>query len=281
MIAELHVRMTQWLARRGIHYLFLLFSAALGVAVAVVSVWADGTTGADKERWALIAGVSAFGVVLITHFEKRLVEKAKKRAEERAIRAEADMTMLYSTTLRPLSDKVKALTALYATAAPLPSSVPSQTVFDLDQARKDILDQVLLGAIALTAPPVGPSFIPRARCSFYLYDATTGGFTLARSLPGYRTPRAVIDPVGAAHMKNEILAGGGKTFRIDGAQVTQSYLVPAGTGYKAVIAVPVIHGTREIGVLSLDAPSFSDFIDPHVTLMESLADILAASYALK
>ncbi|WP_405820755.1 GAF domain-containing protein [Streptomyces sp. NBC_01390] len=273
--------MKQWLARRGIHYLFLLFSAGLGVAVAVVSVWADGAQGADKEHWALIAGVSAFGVVLITHFENRSVEKAKKRAEDRAIRAEADMTMLYSTTLRPLSNKVKELAALYATAAPLSSSVPSQTVDDLKQARRDILNQVLMGAVTLTAPPVGPTFIPRARCSFYLYDAATGDFTLEGSLPGYRAPRGVIDPVGAAHMKNHILVGSGKTFRIDGTSVSQSYLLPAGTGYKAVIAVPVIHGTEKIGVLSVDAPNLSDFIDPHVTLMETLADILAASYALK
>ncbi|WP_350284091.1 GAF domain-containing protein [Streptomyces graminofaciens] len=277
---ELQARMKQWLAKRGIQYLFLLFSAALGVAVAVVSVWADGATGSDKKDWAFIAGISAFGVVLITHFEKRLVEKGKERAEDRAIRAEADMTQLYSTRLRPLSDTLKELTELYATAAPLPSSVPSQTASDLRQRRKEILDQVLAGAVTLTAPPVGPSFIPRARCSFYLYDATTGGFTLEGTFPGYRTPRTTIDPTGAAHMKNEILGGGGKTFRIDGIQVDHSYLVPAGTGYKAVIAVPVIHGTKEIGILSVDAPSYSDFIDHHVPLMESLANILAASYAL-
>ncbi|WP_369777410.1 hypothetical protein [Streptomyces sp. R33] len=273
--------MKQWLADRGVHYLFLLFSAVLGVAVAVVSVWADGAQGADKRQWALIAGVSAFGVVLITHFEKRLVERGKKRAEDRAIRAEAGMAQLYTTTLRPLSEKIKALAESYADAAPLPSSLPSQTVSDLDDLRKDVLDEVLAGAVDLTAPPLGPSFLPRARCSFYLYDAATGGFTLEASYPGYRPPRNVIDPVGAAHMKNEILGGGGKTFRIDGDQVTRSYLIPAGTGYEAVIAVPVIHGTREIGVLSVDAPRFADFIDPHVTLMEALARILAASYALK
>ncbi|WP_143660860.1 GAF domain-containing protein [Streptomyces sp. st140] len=273
--------MKQWLAERGIHYLFLLFSAFLGVAVAVVSVWADGAQGADKKLWALIAGVSAFGVVLITHFEKRLVEKGKRRAEDRAIRAEADMTKLYSTTLRPLSDTVKGLTALYATAAPLPSSVSAQTASDLLQKRKEVLDRVLAGAVSLTAPPIGPGFIPRARCSFYLYNAATGGFTLEGTFPGYRPPRAVIDPVGAAHMKNAILGGGGKTFRIDGDQEKHSYLIPVGTGYEAVIAVPVIHGTEEIGILSVDAPSFSDFIDPHVTLMESLANILAASYALR
>ncbi|MFF1416129.1 hypothetical protein [Streptomyces sp. NPDC058280] len=275
--------MKQWLAERGIHYLFLLFSAVLGVAVAVVSVWADGAEGAegaDKRLWALIAGVSAFGVVLITHFEKRLVEKGKKRAEDRAIRAEADMTKLYSTTLRPLSDTVKALTSLYASAVPLPSSVPAQTVSDLQQKRKEVLAQVLAGAVSLTAPPIGPGFIPRARCSFYLYDTATGDFTLEGTFPGYRSPRTVIDPVGAAHMKNAILGGGGKTFRIDGDQEKHSYLIPVGTGYEAVIAVPVIHGTNEIGVLSVDTPSFSDFIDPHVTLMESLANILAASYAL-
>ncbi|MEU7011217.1 GAF domain-containing protein [Streptomyces sp. NPDC046332] len=269
------------LAERGLHYLFLLFSAVLGVAVAVVSVWADGSTGSDKRLWAVIAGVSAFGVVLITHLERRLVEKAKKRAEERAIRAEADMAMLYSSTLRPLSEIVKALTALYATAAPLPSSAPAQTVADLQHKRKEILDRVLAGAVSLTAPPIGPAFIPRARCSFYLYEAATGGFTLAGTFPGHRQPRAVIDPVGAAHMKNAILGGGGKPFRIDGEHEKHSYLIPAGTGYEAVIAVPVIHGTREIGVLAVDAPSFSDFIDPHVTLMESLANTLAASYALE
>ncbi|MFE2009818.1 GAF domain-containing protein [Streptomyces sp. NPDC059491] len=277
---ELHVKMKQWLAERGVHYLFLLFSAVLGVAVAVVSVWADGAQGANKKMWALIAGISAFGVVLITHFEKRLVEKGKKRAEDRAIRAEADMTMLYSTTLRPLSDKVKELTTVYAAAAPLPSPTPVQTVSDLQQKRKEVLDGVLRGAVALTAPPIGPSFLPRARCSFYLYDAATAGFKLEGTFPGARPPRTVIDPVGAAHMKNEILGGGGKTFRIDGVHETHSYLVPPGTGYEAVIAIPVIYGTTEIGVLSVDAPLYADFIDHHVTLMESLADILASAYAL-
>ncbi|MDX3588940.1 GAF domain-containing protein [Streptomyces europaeiscabiei] len=272
--------MKQWLAERGIHYLFLLFSAVLGVAVAVVSVWADGAQGADKRSWALIAGVSAFGVVLITHFEKRQVEKGKKRAEDRAIRAEADMAKLYSTTLGPLSNRIKALTALYASAAPLPSSVPAQTVSGLEQKRRDVLDAVLAGAVSLTAPPVGPSYIPRARCSFYLYNAATGDFTLERSFPGHRPPRSVIDPVGAAHMKNAILDPG-KTFRLDGDQEKHSYLIPVGAGYEAVIAVPVIYGTEKIGILSVDAPRFSDFFDPHVTLMESLASILAASYALR
>lgn len=272
--------MKQWLAERGIHYLFLLFSAVLGVAVAVVSVWADGAQGADKRFWALIAGVSAFGVVLITHLEKRQVEKGKKRAEDRAIRAEADMAKLYSTTLGPLSNKLKALTALYASAAPLSSSVPAQTASDLDQRRKDVLDAVLASAVSLTAPPIGPSYLPRARCSFYLYDATTGDFALKGTFPGNRPPRSVIDPVGAAHMKNAILDPG-KTFRIDGDQEKHSYLIPLGAGYEAVIAVPVIYGTEKVGILSVDAPRFSDFIDPHVTLMESLASILAASYALR
>lgn len=273
--------MKQWLAERGVHYLFLLFSAALGVAVAVVSVWADGAQGADKKLWALIAGISAFGVVLITHFERRLIEKGKKRAEERAIWAEAEMTKMYVTTLRPLSNTIKALATTYATDATLPSTTSAQTISDLEQKRKDVLDSVLAGAVSLTAPPVAPGFLPQARCSFYLYDAATGGFTLKGTFPGHRLPRSVIDPVGAAHMKNEILGGGGKTFRIDGVHERHSYLVPAGTGYEAVIAVPVIHGTKEIGVLAVDAPSFSDFIDQHVKLMESLANILATSYALR
>ncbi|WP_328506974.1 GAF domain-containing protein [Streptomyces sp. NBC_00391] len=271
--------MKQWLANKGMQYLFLLFSAVLGVVVAVVSVQADGAVGDEKTDWAVIAGVSAFAVVLITHLERRLVERSRTRAEERAIRAEADMTKLYSTTLRPLSERLRELTVLYAGAAPLPSPVPPQTASDLRQKRKDILDQVLAGAVSLSAPPVGPSFVLRARCSFYRYDDATGDFTLEGTFPGIRQPRQVIDPTGAAHMKNEILDTG-KTFRIDGVQEDHSYLVPRGSGYKAVIAVPVIQGTEKIGILSLDAPEYTDFIDHHVTLMESLAGMLAASYAL-
>lgn len=273
--------MKQWLVERGIHYLFLLFSAVLGVSVAVVSVWADGSSGRTKQGWAFIAGLFAFGVVLITHFERRLVEKGKKRAEERAIRAEADMAQLYSMSLLPLSAAVKELTDRYVTAAPLPTTVPPQTAADLDQLRADVLDRVLRGAVDLTAPPIGPTFLPRARCSFYRYDVATGGFTLEGSHPYPNGPRAVIDPVGAAHMRTEILGGGGKTFRIDGVTVTHSYLIPPGTGYKAVIAVPVIHGAEEIGVLAVDAPEYEHFIAAHVPLMESLADVLAASYALR
>ncbi|MFD5506730.1 GAF domain-containing protein [Streptomyces sp. NPDC127051] len=273
--------MKQWLAERGVHYLFLLFSAALGVAVAVVSVWADGATGADKQRWALIAGVAACGVVLITHFEKRFAENGEKRAKEYASQTNAEVTKLYSSTLGPLSDKIRDLAVLYADRARVPSPLPQQTVDDLKNKRKDILRQVLAGAVDLTAPPLEPRLLPRARCSFYLYDAATDRFTLEGTFPGYRPPRPVIDPVGAAHMKNEILGGTGTTFRIDGKLVTQSYLIPGGTGYEAVIAVPVIHGTEKIGVLSVDAPRFADLADRHVPLMESLAGILAASYALK
>ncbi|MET9975629.1 GAF domain-containing protein [Streptomyces microflavus] len=273
--------MKQWLIERGIHHLFLLFSAVLGVSVAVVSVWADGSTGRTKQGWALIAGLSAFGVVLITHVERRLVEKGKKRAEERAIRAEADMAQLYSMSLLPLSSAVKELTGRYVAAAPLPAATAPQTVTGLDLQRADVLDRVLRGAVDLTAPPIGPAYTPRARCSFYRYDAATGNFTLEGSHPYPNGPRSVIDPVGAAHMKNEILGGGGKTFRIDGTSVTHSYLIPPGTGYKAVIAVPVIHGTEKIGVLAVDAPAFSDFIHAHESLMESLANVLAASYALR
>ncbi|MEU3203237.1 GAF domain-containing protein [Streptomyces cyaneofuscatus] len=273
--------MNQWLAARGVHYLFLLFSAVLGVSVAVVSVWADGTEGREKLGLAFFAGASAFGVVVITHLEKGLVEKSRKRAEERAIRAEADMAQLYSTTLLPLSRTLKELTTLYTAAAPLPPAPPAQTLADLDQHRKEVLTRVLTSAVDLTAPPIGPAYIPRARCTFYLYDPGADTFTKEADHPGTRPPRQVIDPVGAAHMKTEILGGSGKPFRIDGTQVTQSYLIPPGTGYEAVIAVPVIHGARKIGVLAVDAPAFSDFIDAHVSLMQSLANVLAAAYALR
>ncbi|MEU7038571.1 GAF domain-containing protein [Streptomyces sp. NPDC046237] len=101
--------------------------------------------------------------------------------------------------------------------------------------------------------------------------------------PGWPAHSSFCSPRSSAwpSQKNAILAGGGKPFRIDGEHEKHSYLIPVGTGYEAVIAVPVIHGSREIGVLAVDAPSFSDFIDPHVTLMESLANTLAASYALE
>ncbi|MGW0840072.1 GAF domain-containing protein [Streptomyces sp. NPDC002787] len=273
--------MKQWLADRGLHYLFLLFSAVLGVAVAVVSVWADGAQGNDKRLWALVAGVCAFGVVLITHLERRLVEKGRVRAELRAAEAEAHLTQAYSTVLQPLSDRVRQLTTHYGSVAPLPASTPAQAVSDIERERREVLDAVLFAAVTFTAPPVGPTFVPRARCSFYLYDAVTGDFTLEGSQPGHRTPRSVIDPVGAAHMRNEILGGGGKTFRIDGKNEPHSYLIPVGTGYKAVIAVPVIHGTEKVGIPAVDAPEYSDFTGAHVTLMESLANILAASHALK
>ncbi|MFB6809508.1 hypothetical protein [Streptomyces sp. NPDC056387] len=273
--------MKTWLAERGVHYLFLLFSAALGVAVAVVSVWADGATGADKQRWALIAGVAACGVVLITHFEKRFAEDGEERAKRLASDTNTEIAKLYTNTLGPLSNKLKDLAVLYADEARVPAPLLPQTVVDLDDKRRQILDQVLAGAVDLTAPPVQPDFLPRGRCSFYRYDPATGDFNLEGTYPGYRPPRPVIDPVGAAHMKNEILGGGGKPFRIDGKLVTQSYLIPEGSGYEAVIAVPVIHGTEEIGVLSVDAPRFADLVDRHVPLMEALADILAAAYALK
>ncbi|WP_374939622.1 GAF domain-containing protein [Streptomyces sp. UH6] len=139
---------------------------------------------------------------------------------------------------------------------------------------------VPIAAVELTAPAVAPGLIPRGRCSFYLYDAATDEFRREDYYPHHRVPRNVIDPVGTTHMKTQILGGGGKTFRIDGVVERHSYLIPPGSGYKAVIAVPVIFGTKEVGVLAVDAPEYSDFNNDHVTLMESLAAVLATAYAL-
>jgi hypothetical protein len=272
--------MRQWLRKHGVQLLIFMFSVIFGVGVAVISVWADGSQGRQKTVMTVVAGMAAFGVVMVTYWDRALVERARQRAENRAVLAEAHRAFVYSSALDPLSRSLKELAELNNATAPVPSSVSPTALAGLGAKRAAVLRSVLIAAVELTAPAVAPGLVPRARCTFYLYDPAADEFRREDHYPHHRVPRSVIDPVGTTHMKTQILAGGGKTFRIDGVAERHSYLIPPGTGYQAVIAVPVIFGTKEVGVLAVDAPEYSDFINDHVTLMESLAAVLAAAYAL-
>jgi GAF domain-containing protein len=59
-----------------------------------------------------------------------------------------------------------------------------------------------------------------------------------------------------------------------------SRIEPFSPTYQSVIAVAVVAGTEEFGVLAVDAPLDTDLTTEHVVLMESLAGLLAATLAL-
>ncbi|WP_338741539.1 GAF domain-containing protein [Actinomadura luteofluorescens] len=261
----------KWLQNNWIRYVIFLLSAVAGTTAFVVSILADGSSGGKKRYFLLWGGFAAFGVVLMAFLENRHSDSQKNRTQELAAQTINDQAQLYNVALVPLTDLLRDLCSTYKDYGPGPH---------LESLKKSILDGVLQAAVMLTAPP-NPT--PRARSTLWIIDNSSPNpkFKMEKAFPpNHRTPRPEIDGVGAAHMFNEILLPN-LPFWLDGKHQTHSYLIPPPNGYEPVIAVPVRHGTEKIGILTVDSLKFGELEDRHVNLTAALANILAASMALR
>ncbi|MFI5799105.1 hypothetical protein [Streptomyces sp. NPDC051677] len=273
--------MTRWIKRYWTKALLLLFSSFLGAAVFATSVKAGEDDYADKELMLQLGSVAAFVVVLVTAADAALNEREKEKARQQVARAARTLGVTYNNTLLPLSTALGELAQQYSAAfsssgAPIPPALATAQAAQWTTVRT----AVLTGAAVLTADPDSSSGLPRARCSYYrLKDPTKHEFERedwAGASPG---PRTDIDGAAGSHLLHDILETR-TPFHVGAATGLVSRIDPFSPKYKSVIAVAVAAGSREFGVLIIDAPQATDLTVEHVVLMQSVAGLLAATLAL-
>ncbi|MBB4778504.1 MULTISPECIES: GAF domain-containing protein [Actinomadura] len=258
---------------------FFFISAASGAGLVAIGVYGEGFAKDDDKRLMyLVGGVLALTAVLGTFIENHMAERARARARERAIKAEAEMTLLYNNILLPSAQRMRDQVSKYVSDHPrtTPIDVASQQNFER------FLEEILEGAVRLIAPPAPPNFHTRARASFYSRTAADDYELVKFSPVTAPSPRAKIEGAhpGGSHIKVDILDKDA-IWVVDGTPPNISYLKPTSVNsYEAVIAAPVICNGRQFGVLSIDAPTAKDFIVEHRNLIRALADLIAASKLL-
>jgi len=271
-----------WLGRYWLKVSLLTMSSLLAAAVFTASVVA-GDDKSEYQGLALWLGmVLAVMVVLVTASETVLNEREKNKARGEAVRTAAQLRLLYNDVLAQMSTPLGHLAKEHADAYAATGAIaPTALVNARRNDVKDVLRSVLTGAVMLTAP-VGPAGLPTARSAFYqLQPGTNPGFTLAPQGWAGRPmqPRSPIDDEHVSHFLHGILRPR-KAFHAGTATGLRSVLRPLSTEYRSVIAVPVVAGDREFGVLTVDAPGAADLTVAHVRLLQCLADILGAALAL-
>ncbi|MFD0166236.1 GAF domain-containing protein [Streptomyces decoyicus] len=262
--------------------LFLLScSSALAAGVFVASVMAGDQEDKDHESILRVGAVLAVAVVLVTASETALNEREKERARKEAGRAAAALALTYHSTLAPLSEALATLSQEYAAAYASTGVAPPAGLASTQAAQSAVIRKtVLVGAAVLTAEPDPASHLPRARCAFYrLADRAQHKFTLEDWAGAPPTPRPTIDGAAGSHFLHDILERGAP-YHVGKETRLVSKVDQFSTTYRSVIAVPVVAGSREFGVLAVDAPGDTDLQDIHVDLMKSLAGFLGAALAL-
>ncbi|HEY8984406.1 MAG TPA: GAF domain-containing protein [Streptomyces sp.] len=271
-----------WLGKYWLKVSLLSMSSLLAAAVFTASVVA-GDDSSDYQGLALWLGmILAVLVVLVTASETVLNEREKNKARNEAVRTAAQLRLLYNNVLAqmatPLGHLAKEHADAYAaTGAAAPTALADARRDDL----KTVLQSVLTGAVTLTAP-IDSAGLPTARSAFYRFQAGTNHrFTVGpQDWAGRPTPpRPVMDGDNGGHFLHGILQPR-KAFHAGTATGRASKLEPPSTDYRSVIAVPVVAGDREFGVLTVDAPGADDLTVAHVRLLQCLADILGATLAL-
>ncbi|MFD6422064.1 GAF domain-containing protein [Streptomyces sp. NPDC060198] len=274
--------MKSWLTRYATKALLLVFSSFLGAVVFATSVKAGEENFKDKELMLQLGSLAAFVVVLVTAADAALNEREKEKARQQVARAARTLGVTYNSTLQPLSTALGELAQQYAAAfAGTGAAAPAALATAQTAQWTTVRTSVLTGAAVLTADPDPSSGLPRARCSYYRLEAprTAHEFKLddwAGASPG---PRATIDGAAGSHLLHDILERR-TPFHVGSATGYVSRIDPFSTTYKSVIAVPVAAGSEEYGVLIVDAPLETDLTAEHVVLMQSVAGLLAATFAL-
>lgn len=100
---------------------FFFISAASGAGLVAIGVYGEGFAKDDDKRLMyLVGGVLALTAVLGTFIENHMAERARARARERAIKAEAEMTLLYNNILLPSAQRMRDQVSKYVSDHPGP-----------------------------------------------------------------------------------------------------------------------------------------------------------------
>ncbi|QKW08557.1 GAF domain-containing protein [Streptomyces sp. NA04227] len=269
-----------WLRKYWLKIFLLTLSSVLAAGVFVSSVLAGDEKFKDRDSALWMGAAAALVVVLVTASETALNEREKTKAREEARRTAGQLRLWYNDVLADLSEPLGKLAHEYAQAYAATTATPpaALTAAQSGESTK-ILRAVLVGAATLTAP-LDPAGLPTARSAFYrLTDPTRHEFTLEDWAGRPYSPRGKIDGSAGSHFLHDVLEGrapyhaGADTGLV--SKVDQS-----GARYRSVIAVPVVAGSREFGVLAVDAPGDTDLTTPHVRSLQSLAEFLGATLAL-
>ncbi|WNI17043.1 GAF domain-containing protein [Actinacidiphila sp. ITFR-21] len=266
-----------WLRTYGWKIVLLVSSSVFAAGVFVTSVWAGGNNE-NHVAMLRIGAVMAVAVVLVAATDAYLSEREKEQARKEVSRAAAALALSYHSVLTPLSTALGALAQRQAAAyqatgaAPVPGQAGQTAV---------ALRTVVVGGSVLAAEPDPASHLPTARCAFYRRDGSTGHRFVREDWAGPSpAPRFVLDGAEGAHLLHGILEPH-TPFHAGKETGLRSVIDPMSPTYGSVIAVPVAAGSREIGVLCVDAPRDTDLTGLQVELMKSLAGYLGTALALE
>jgi hypothetical protein len=269
-----------WLRRYWLKVLLLTLSSVLAAGVFMASVMAGDDHNRNRDAMLWIGAVLALMVVLVTASETALNEREKTKARNEASRTAAELRLLYNDVLAQLSQPLGKLSHAYARAYPTTATTaPAALVTAQATEYTTIRRSVLVGAATLTAP-LDPGGLPTARSAFYrLTDPARHEFTLEDWAGRPSAPRAKMEGAAGSHFLHDILER--RTPYHAGAATGYVSVIQQNSGeYRSVIAVPVVAGGAEFGVLAVDAPHPADLTVPHVRLLRCLADLLGATLAL-
>ncbi|MDX3231125.1 GAF domain-containing protein [Streptomyces sp. ME19-01-6] len=270
-----------WLRRYRLKLFFLVMSSGLAAGVFVASVRAGNQDDKNHETILWVGAVLAVGVVLVAATEAALNEREKENARREAERAVTALAFAYQQTFWPLSQALGTLSQEYAAAySGSAATLPAGLAGTQAAQSTSVIKTVLLAASVLTAERHPVSGLPTARCAFYrMTDPATHTFTLVDWAGRAFTPRPTVDGTLGSHFRHDILEPR-DPYHVSKETGLVSKVDLSGKDYRSVIAVPVVAGSREFGVLAVDAPRDTDLKDVHVHLMKSLARFLGAALAL-
>lgn len=257
---------------------FFFISGLSGAGLVIVGVYGEGFARDDDKGWLYLAGgILALTAVLGTFIENHMAERARSLARERAVRAEAEMTLVYSKILLPSARRIRDQASQYVTDHPRTTPANLASIQSFDRFVEDVLD----GAVEIISPPAPPGFEVRARAAFY--RTVADGYELVAFKPVTASPprsKILGTHPGGSHIKVDIIDAE-SIWVVDGTTPKISYLKPtSNNSYNAVIAAPVIANGKAFGMLSIDAPGPEHFFNEHRNLIRALADLIATGRLL-
>ena len=263
-----------WFKKKWTSLFLFAASAFFAGGIFALSVWAGATQDShDRRIDTLIGIIFSVGVVIVATLENMRNSAEKRRAINEAVANATTLAMAYSYTLVPLTKNL----ATMANEVPAPATSNPATL----AAASQVLFQVLDGAVRLSVPSAAPG-APVARSAFYRFDSAANTFT--RELNAGRSPAPrllytiMTDPGGS--IMYQVMTTG-TSYWVDGTASNPGLIHPVTGDYEGMIIAPVSLGMRYHGVLTLDAPKYSDIKASHRDLMEALGNALAISLTLK
>ncbi|MFD8151322.1 GAF domain-containing protein [Streptomyces sp. NPDC059720] len=269
-----------WLRKYWLKLLLLTLASFLAAGAFVASVVAGDEHSAHRDTALWTGATLALMVVLVTASETALNERERTKAREEASRTAAQVRLWYNHVLlqmsKPLGKLAEEHAAAYnATGATPPAGLVTTRTTESTTMRRS----ALVGAATLTAR-LDAAGLPTARSAYYrLVNRAQHEFDLEDWAGRPVAPRAKIDGAAGSHFVHDILDAR-SAYHAGAATGLVSKVNQASTDYRSVIAVPVMAGAEEFGVLTVDAPKDTDLTVDHVRVVQGLADLLAAALAL-